>query len=54
MEGLRVIDNLEVDRLREEDVANKEKRRQREAARAAGEGRRWAGLVVAWAGGVVQ
>ena len=34
MEDLRVIDNL-VDRLREEDVAKEEEKRQREAARAA-------------------
>ena len=32
---MRVIDNLEQDRLREEDVAKEEERRQREAARAA-------------------
>ena len=54
MEDLRVIDNLEEDRLREEDVAKEEKRRQREAARAARGGRRGAGLVVGRAGGVVR
>ena len=54
MEDLRVINNLEEDRLGEEDVAKEEKRRQREAARAARDGRRGAGLVVGWAGGVVR
>ena len=54
MEDLRVIDNLEEDRLGEEDLAKGEKRRRREAARAARDGRRGAGLVVGWAGGVVQ
>ena len=39
MEGLRVIDNLEVDRLREEDVAKEEEKRQMEAARAARDAR---------------
>ena len=34
MEDLRVIDNLEQDRLREEEVAKEEEKRQREAARA--------------------
>ena len=34
MEDLRIIDNLEHDRLREEDVAKEEEKRQREAARA--------------------
>ena len=45
---------MEEDSLREEDVAKEEKRRQREAARAARDGRRGAGLVVGWAGGVVR
>ena len=54
MEDLRVIDNLEEDRLGEEDVAKEEKRRQREASRAARDGRRGAGLVVGWAGGLVR
>ena len=35
MEDLRVIDNLEQDRLRGEDVAKEEEKRQKEAARAA-------------------
>ena len=39
MEDLRVIDNLEEDKLGEADVAKEEKRRQREAARAAKGGR---------------
>ena len=50
----RVINNLEEDRLGEEDVAKEEKWRQREAARAARDGLRGAGLVVGWAGGVVR
>ena len=54
MEDLRVIDNLEEDRLREEDVAKGEKRRQREASRAARDGRSRARLVVGWARGVVR
>ena len=54
MEDLRVIDNLEEDRLGEEDVAKEEIRRQREAARAARGGRRGTGLVGGWAGGVVR
>ena len=45
---------MEEDRLGEEDVAKEEKRRQREAARAARDGRMEAGLVVGWAGGVVR
>ena len=35
MEDLRVIDNLEQDRLREEDVAKEEEKKPREAAWAA-------------------
>ena len=53
MEDLRVIENLE-NRPGEEDVAKKEKRRKREAARAATDGGRGAGQVVGWAGGVVR
>ena len=45
---------MEEDRLGEEDVANEEKMRQREAARAARDGQSGAGLVVGWAGGVVR
>ena len=45
---------MEEDRLREENVAKEEKKRQREAARAARGSRRGAGLVVGWAGGVVR
>ena len=54
MGDLRVIDNLEEDRLREEGVAKEEERRQTEAARAARGGRGGAGVVVGWAGGVVR
>ena len=38
MEDLRVIDNLKQDRLREDDVVKEEKKRQKEAARAAKSG----------------
>ena len=34
MEGSRIIDNVEVDGLREEDIAKEEEKRQRGAARA--------------------
>ena len=54
MEDLSGIDNLEEDRLGEEDVAKEEKRRQREAARAARDGRGRVGLVVGWVGGMVR
>ena len=54
MKNLRVIDNLEEDRLVEEDVAKEEKKRQREPARATKDGRRGTGLVVGWARGVVR
>ena len=53
MEGLRVIDNLEVDRLRKENAAKEEEKRQRKAAkvaRASGE----QGVVVGCAGGVAR
>ena len=43
MEDLRVIDNLEQDRLRGEVVAKEEEKRQREAARAVKGGRGGAG-----------
>ena len=45
---------MEEDRLREEDVAKEEEKRQREAARAARDDWRGAGLVVGWAGGAVR
>ena len=54
MEDLRVIDNFEEDRLREEDVAKEEEKRQKEAVRAARSDRGGAGVVVRWAGGVVR
>ena len=54
MEDLRVIDNMEEDRLGEEDEAKEGGRRQREAARATRDGRKGAGMVVGWAGGVVR
>ena len=52
MEGLRVIDNLEVDRLRKENAAKEEEKRQRGAARAANGAQ--GEQVVGWAGRVVQ
>ena len=51
--AVRVIDNLEVDRLREEDAAKEEEKRQGKllGLQAAGVG---AGVVVGWVGGVVR
>ena len=54
MEDLRVIDNLEQDRLREEDVAKEEEKRQRDAAKAARGSWGGSGVVVGCAGGVVR
>ena len=54
MEGSRVIDNLEVDRLGGGDAAKEEEKRRRDAAMAA-KGAQWEqAVVVGWAGGVVQ
>ena len=54
MECSRVIDNLEVDRLRKEDAAKEKEKRQRDAARAAKGAQGKQAVVVAWAGGVMQ
>ena len=54
MEDLRVIDNFEEDRLREEDLAKEEENRQKKAVRAARGDRGGAGVVAGWAGGVVR
>ena len=54
MEDLRVIDNLEEGRLRNEDVAKDEKKRPKQADVVAGGGWGAAGLVVGWAGRVVR
>ena len=51
MQGSRVIDNLKVDKLREEGAAKEEEKRQRGPQMVQGRG----GMaVVGWAGGVVQ
>ena len=54
MEDLRVINNLEEDRLREEDVAKEEEKRQKETDVARRDGRDGAGLATGWAGWVVR
>ena len=54
MEGSRAIDNLEVDRLREESAAKQEEKRKRDASRAAGGARGEQIAVAGWGGGAVQ
>ena len=54
MESSRAIDNLEADRLRKENAAKEEEKKQRDASRTAKGAQGEQVVVVRWASRVVQ